>query len=99
MSKASFSLETIVLKASGLHERHVGDKIFVLDAQSAMHAMDNAVAVEIWRCLDQSVDGVTLGGVVGAIVERFDVPRDQAVADVLDFARLLHDRGILAPAD
>ena len=86
--------------AAGLHERRVGDKVFVLDAQSVLHAMDNDVAVAIWEAYrGGSAAGITALHVVEAIVAGFDIDRETALGDALDCARLLHGQGILVTTD
>jgi len=100
MPDSEISLETAVIVKPGLHERRVGDKVFVLDAESVMHAMDNAVAVAIWDAFrDAPPGGLSVHAVARAIAQDFEVGPDQASGDVLDFARLLHVRGILVPSD
>ena len=86
--------------ARGLHERRVGDKVFVLDSQSVLHAMDNDVAVAIWDTYREgSSSGVTAVQVSEAIVAAFDIDGDTALRDALDCARLLHEQGILVTTD
>ena len=100
MTGSAISLETTVIVTLGLHERRVGDKVFVLDTESVMHAMDNDVAVAIWDAFREApAGGSSVQAVVQMIVSDFEVSPDQASRDVLDFARLLHARGILVSSD
>lgn len=100
MRVPSISLESTVIVPDGLHERRVGTKVFVLDANSVMHAMENDVAVAIWTAFrDAPAGGLAVQSVIQTIVRDFDVSPEQASRDVLDFACLLHARGILAPSD
>ncbi len=100
MTGSAISLETTVIVTHGLHERRVGDKVFVLDTESVMHAMDNDVSVAIWDALREApASGLSVRAVVQMIVSDFEVSLERASRDVLDFARLLHARGILVPSD
>jgi hypothetical protein len=100
MTNSPISLQTSLIATPGLHERSVGGKVFLLDAESVMHALDNEVAVAIWTAIrDAPQGGVTVEAVARAIVEGYEVESSSASRDTLDFARLLHARGILAAAD
>ena len=100
MSNSQVSPETVLVVTPGLHERRVGLKVFVLDNESVMHAMDNDVAVAIWDAIrDAPEGGLTVETLTRSIVEDFEVGRDEASRDVLDFARLLHARGIVSTSD
>ncbi len=100
MSDLDWSPETPLAIRPGLHERRVGDKVFVLDSQSVMHALENDVAVTIWEALrDAPEGGLSVNAIARAIVEDFDVTLADASRDVLDFARLLHARGIVSRFD
>lgn len=100
MSRDEITVETAVRVTPGLHDRRVGDKVFVLDTGSVMHAMDNEVAVAIWDALRAAPHGgLTVSAIARAIVEQFEIELEPATDDVLDFARLLHARGILDSPD
>ncbi len=100
MSNSFVSAKTSVTATPGLHERSVGDKVFLLDNESVMHALENDVAVAIWATVrDAPSGGVTIEAIAQAIVEGFEVEASAALRDTLEFARLLHARGILSAAD
>jgi len=100
MSRPDLSLETVLTVTPGLHERRVGDKVFLLDSKSVMHALDNEVAVAIWDVLKSSgAQEITGMMIVEAILSTFEVSPDRAQQDVLEFVRLLHARGIVSPTD
>jgi hypothetical protein len=95
-SRTALSLETLITVTPGLHERRVGDKVFLLDSQSVMHALDNDVAVTIWDVINGApAKELTVASVVEAILSAFEVPHDRAQQDVLEFVCLLHARGIV----
>ena len=88
---------TLVTIRLGLHERRVGDKVFVLAANSTMHVLDNPVAVSIWDVIGAGPDdGTTVEAIAAAIHSDYEVAESQAVTDVLAFVRLLHERGVVA---
>ena len=97
MSSQSISTKTVLNVTPGLHERRVGGKVFVLDRESVMHSLDNDVAVAIWDALREAPpSGLSVETLARAIVEAFEVELTRASTDVLDFARLLHARGIVS---
>lgn len=100
MSRAIISLQTALAVTPGLHERRVGDKVFLLDAKSVMHALENEVAVAIWDLVkDTSREELTPGAIVAEILTHFEVSEDRAQEDVLEFVGLLLARGIVHPSD
>ena len=100
MSRPDLSLETVLTVTPGLHERRVGDKVFLLDSKSVMHALDNEVAVAIWDVLKSSgAQEITGAMIVEAILSTFEVSLDRARQDVLEFVCLLHARGIVSTTD
>ena len=100
MSGYEWSNETSVKVAAGLHERRVGDKVFILDSSSTMHALENEVAIAIWKGLAACPEGgVTVASIAQAIVDDFEVSFEEASRDTLDFVRLLHARGVVTAAD
>ena len=100
MSRPDLSLETVLTVTPGLHERRVGDKVFLLDSKSVMHALDNEVAVAIWDVLKSSdAKEITGAMIVEAILSTFEVSSDRAQQDALEFVRLLHARGIVSTTD
>ncbi|MGB0588731.1 MAG: PqqD family protein [Myxococcota bacterium] len=100
MSRATLSLQTALAVTPGLHERRVGDKVFLLDAKSVMHALENEVAVAIWDVIkDTDRKGVTPGAIAAEILTHFEVSEDRAQEDVLEFVALLRARGIVSWSD
>ena len=100
MASPEITPETIVSVPPGLHDRRVGNKVFVLDKGSVMHTMDNDVAVAIWDALRSAPNGgLTVIDIAEAIVAGFEVGLEEATRDALDFACLLHARGILSASD
>lgn len=73
--------------------RSVGDEVVLLDLQTGLYFGVDPVGRRIWEL---AADGRSLGEIVDALLAEFDVERPAAEADVLAFASLLVDRGLLA---
>jgi hypothetical protein len=69
-----------------------GVAVAVTAGDSTLHTFENDVATEIWGLADgqRSVEEI-----VERIVAAFDVERTQAEQDVIEFMRLLDERGLL----
>jgi hypothetical protein len=99
MPTETIDAQTPVISRDGLHERRVGDKVFVLDNESTMHVLDNDVAVAIWDAIRDAPEGGISGEAIArSLVDDFDVALPEASADVLDFVHLLHARGVIHEA-
>ena len=100
MSDLSLNAATLVRVTSGLHERRVGAKVFVLDKESVMHAFENEVAVAIWDLLKgQAGAALSAELIAQEIVKAFKVDAQQASGDVISFLELLLARGLVTYAD
>ena len=73
--------------------RLVGDEMVLLDLSSGLYFGLDGVGQRIWQAV---ADGKTLSETVDIVVAEYDVDRDQATADVLQFASTLLERGLLA---
>ena len=73
--------------------RLVGDEIVLLDLSSGLYFGLDGVGQRIWQAV---ADGKKLSETVDIVVAEYDVARDQATADVLQFASTLLERGLLA---
>jgi hypothetical protein len=65
--------------------------VIVSPTESVMHSL-NPVATRIWELADGTL---TMNEILDVVVEEFDVTRDQATADMADFADALSDKGML----
>jgi hypothetical protein len=100
MSQSTLSLQTVLTVTPGLHERRVGDKVFLLDSKSAMHALENDVAIAIWDVMNGAeAKGFTAAIVIAALLPTFEVSEHRLQEDVLAFVSLLRTRGIIATTD
>lgn len=73
--------------------RRVGDETVLLDLESGLYFGVDATGQRIWELAGR---GETLGSIVEAIISEFEVERDQAEADVMEFAGTLVARGLLS---
>lgn len=80
--------------------RRVGDKIFVLTADSTMHVLDNATAVWIWdRLVDAGPGGLPVRILARELADAFAVAPDRARADVPAFVGELLEAGVVEAVD
>ena len=73
--------------------RLVGDETVLLDLESGIYFGLDGVGKRIWESIG---DGLTLGETAAAVVSEYEVDEGQAQADVIEFARDLVERGLLA---
>jgi len=72
--------------------RRVGDETVLLDLERGFYFGVDRVGQRIWELAGSDR---TLGDIVDVIVDEFDVDRDQAEADVMEFAATLVAKGLL----
>ena len=69
-------------RMTGLNERRVGEKVFVLDDKTQLHTLDNPSAVFLWDAIPESKAGViTVQGLAAALCGAFEVAEPIAKAD------------------
>ena len=73
--------------------RVVGNESVLLDLESGMYFGLDGVGKFIWEAIAQ---GRTLGEIAADIATEYDVDRERAQADVIDFASGLVGRGLLS---
>ncbi len=78
----------------GIASRVVDGLAIVITARdSTLHTFENDVATEIWQLADGRR---SVAQIVDRIAAEFDVERARAEADVVEFVRLLDQRGLVA---
>jgi len=87
------NLDTTLTVPPHVMSRMVGDETVLLDLASGLYFGLDSVGQRIWQAV---ADGKKLGETVDIIVAEYDVDRDQATADVLQFTSTLLERGLLA---
>ncbi|MCP4603975.1 MAG: PqqD family protein [Proteobacteria bacterium] len=86
------SLSDTYFPAANAAFRRIGDDIVIVDTAHNQMMTLNRTGTEIWALLDgHSVDEIAV-----ALVELFDIERNQAVADVTDFIQELERRNLVA---
>lgn len=65
--------------------------VIVSPTESVMHSL-NPVGTRVWELADGTLN---INEILDIVVEEFDVTREQAAADVADFAEALSDKGML----
>lgn len=71
----------------------MGDEIAMMDLDTGNYAVLNRVAAAIWEEIQEPV---TVAELVGRMRARFDVPREQCEAEVLQFLGTLHEKGLVS---
>lgn len=69
-----------------------GVAVAVTASDSTLHTFENEVATHIWQLADGSR---SVEQIVSGITEAFDVERPQAEQDVVEFIRLLDEKGLV----
>ena len=80
------------LRTDDLLWRTVDDEIVALEARDSTYLSTNASGALLWQML---ADGATREELVVALVEPFDLGRDEAAADVDRFVAELEAHGLL----
>ena len=75
-----------------IHVSELHDELMVLDSKSDAYLGLNKTAAVVWRAL---VDGGTVNEAADAMVERFDVTYDQALANADSLVQQLLAKGLL----
>ena len=76
----------------------VGDRLLALGPDDQLHSFEDeaGVASEVAERIVELCDGTrTLGRIVDALCEEFDVGREQCAADAVQFVRLLTEKKVL----
>ena len=85
-------LKTVPHKSDSYCERRLGEEtIFLSPKGDEIHSLDE-VGTFIWEQIDGQVDIAT---VLDRICDEYDVPREQANADLMEFVRELSERKLL----
>jgi Coenzyme PQQ synthesis protein D (PqqD) len=82
--------KTVVKRALDARVRQVGDRQLIARGQQVLEL--NELAAVIWRLADGSRSAADIGQ---AVAEEYEVPPDEALADVLEFLTELADARFL----
>jgi hypothetical protein len=86
-------LDTRLTVPPQVMSRLVGEETVLLDLASGMYFGLDGLGRTIWESISA---GRSLAEIVDEIVAEYDVEREQAEADVIEFASDLLERGLLA---
>ena len=75
--------------------RQVGDETVILDLAGEAYFGLNRVGTRIWQLMDE---GKTVSEICDALIEQYDVSRDQLEQDTLRLARNLAEKSLILPA-
>ena len=82
----------VQLRKTNLTYQIVDDDVIVLDLDGSRYLQVNGTGRVLWEAL---VSGGTEAEMIDALVERFDIGRDRAEADVTAFIADLQRRGLV----
>ena len=73
-------------RSTGLNERRVGEKLFVLDDKTQLHTLDNASAVFLWECIPERDQGaITVDALASSLHDAFEIGYEVAQGDCISF--------------
>ena len=75
--------------------RQVGDETVILDLAGEAYFGLDRVGTRIWQLMDE---GKTVSEICDALIEQYDVSRDQLEQDTLRLARNLAEKSLILPA-
>ncbi|MEL7166108.1 MAG: PqqD family protein [Pseudomonadota bacterium] len=84
---------TLFKKADGVVASDLGEEWALLDLESSMYFTLNAVAVEVWKTLEQHP--ADINALVEVVVQKFDVASDVCRNDVQSLLGDLTDAGLV----
>ena len=86
-------LETRLSIPAQVISRRVGDETVLLNLESGIYFGLDGVGKRIWESVGE---GLTLAETATIIVSEYEVETAKAQSDVIEFARTLVERGLLA---
>jgi hypothetical protein len=81
------------LRSEGISWTEVDGEVVALDVSAAIYLAANETGAMLWRAL---AGGSTRNELAQLVIDAYDVPADQAAADIDAFLADLQDRGLLA---
>ncbi|MGH8900632.1 MAG: PqqD family protein [Egibacteraceae bacterium] len=83
---------TLRIRGQDLVWRTVGDEVIALDLRSSKYLRVNATGALLWQHMQSPAGREAL---VDALVDRFDLPREQAAGDLDGFLAMLSENELL----
>ncbi len=87
-SAESLAPDTRIRVAPSVYARAFGSEIILLEFHRGEYFGLDAIGAEVWRLLEQ---GSTLGAAAEALVARYDVSRETALADIVTLVSHMRD--------
>jgi hypothetical protein len=78
----------------GVYARPFGDELVLLDFARGEYFGLDEMSASIWKLLEA---GQSVGAIADVIIERFDVERDVAFADIVELVREMGEQGLVRP--
>ena len=94
MTNVQEPLARVPIQSKNVASRLVdGVAIALTEGDQTLHTFDGPVSTHIWTLIDGQR---TLAEILEEILSTFDVERQRASDDLLQFVQLLQDRGLIA---
>lgn len=90
----SFGPETRVRIAPSVYARAFGEELVLLEFGKGEYFGLDAVGAEVWRGLER---GETLGQISDAIVDRWEVSREDALRDIEELVTHMCNQSLVVP--
>lgn len=86
--------ESRVRISPSVYARDFAGELVLLDFGRGEYFGLDPLGAEIWRLLEE---GKPIGAIADALVDRYEVPRDRALQDVLALISHMQSEGLVAP--
>lgn len=86
------TMKSLVARLKSLPSQTVLNDTYIITPENTTLHRLNEVGTFIWDNIDQPE---TVENLVIEVCERFDVEREEAQKDVIDFVRIMHKKGLL----
>jgi hypothetical protein len=81
-----FSSHDHIVVTDGVHQREVGDQVFLLLSDSRLFVMENETAVHLWQAIcEAGPDGRSLEDLIHGLCDRFETDSETSLKDVRQF--------------
>ena len=93
-----FELTSVIRRNDGVVQRDIAGETLLVPVRGRLAALAeifalNPVGVYIWRQIDGQRD---LGTILKGLTEEFDVPSEEAHADLLEYVEKLREAGLVS---
>jgi len=85
--------------SGSVRSTYTQDGAVLLDVKKGACYSMNVVAARVWTALEESQEGITLGDIVNALEEHFQVPRERLESDTAECLENLRRLGLVSQND